>query len=579
MREAELNVRLTYGSRMKLSSHITRDTPSLCVRMTSQNIKVLDKLPSRFSTCLELFISHNNIASLETIEQFHFLKRLMIEHNRITYLQDLLPLGKLPDLEELKLEGNPVCRWPLWDIFTIDLCKALRLLNGRAVRRYKDVSILGVEQQLLDALYFLEVSQSAAKEIKKLRKKTPDAVAKVIADEAAKLAKKEFQGMTRINSPTRDPEKYLEYLQKKLLKRFAHLGDLLPPEAAAKYKSLYEQMAKCGDNVDLFAEAAKMLAACGLRGIGLQSNEKVTDALKKMMGNVSDWLNMASVPSRNLFYQKPKLPTLNLQPEVYRPHLEIEECKEQETYERDYEPVLETKEVFEFEASKGNRTKGRLTDEELKSFQESMNGSDDEDAKRGLNFDKMLKQEMAESGSARERLLDSDYFSDASFEKEGPERRHRRRSELHDPYGPFVMSETSSPPSSARSRHDRRERRKTIEEELSSACIQELSSKPNSLVIVKFFKLWKNNYAHKIKQRTRRNLLAGSTSGSIPMLSDEPPTPLSARDKRPFPIPILPRDHGMKFLMGDPLGNMLSDTPFRKKRANISKSRSDWNPL
>ena len=551
---------------MTLSSHVTRDTSSLSPRFTAKNVHKLDMLPARFTTCSELFLSHNDISTIELIEQFRLLKRLMIEHNKIVYMQDLKPLGKLMNLEELRLEGNPICRWPLWDIFVINLCRNLKLLNGKRIKRHKDVSILTVEQRILNALYFLELANRIASGVNSLPKKTPQAVAKMIANEMSKLGKKEFQGQIRINSPTRDPDEYIEYLQKRV-KKYSNLGSMLPPETASKYKTLFEQVLKCGDDVDLFAEAARMLAACSLQGIGLQSNDKITTALRQITGNdaLKDGLELASVQSRNLFYQKPKLPVLNLQPDVYAPKLKIEECTEQETFERDYEPVLETIESFEFETKSRKDYHRKLTDEEVKQFHDNAGSSDEEDGKKGLNFDKLLKQEIMESESAR--LADSDYLSDGSFEQE---RKHGRR-EARDPYGAFTMSDTStSPPSSARSRHDRRERRKNIQESISSARIQELSSQPNSLVIVKFFKMWQNNYKQKLNKRTRRNFLMGSLSGSLPPLSEE--APLSARDRRPVPIPMLPNHGGMKFFMGDPIGSMLSDSPRRRTRSNSSKA-------
>ena len=120
---------------MKLSKKIANFTQTHTIRATAQSIKIIDLVPSKFVNCSELFLSHNSIKTLGKIDQFHLVSRLMLEFNDICYIEDLVPLGRLPNLTELRLDGNPVCNLIFWDLHTIDMCKSLKLLNGKVDRR------------------------------------------------------------------------------------------------------------------------------------------------------------------------------------------------------------------------------------------------------------------------------------------------------------------------------------------------------------------------------------------------------------------------------------------------------------
>jgi hypothetical protein len=114
---------------------ILRSNP-LCLRAPGAGITEIDLLAATQRDAIDLFVSQNQIANLENIIQFNSLQRLLISFNQIHHIEDLFPLGKLASLRELNLEGNPVCRLPLFTIHVFYLIPSLEVLNGRKVRTF-----------------------------------------------------------------------------------------------------------------------------------------------------------------------------------------------------------------------------------------------------------------------------------------------------------------------------------------------------------------------------------------------------------------------------------------------------------
>ncbi|OHS97935.1 hypothetical protein TRFO_35729 [Tritrichomonas foetus] len=116
---------------MYLSKSPILESEPLCLRATGAQIKEIDMLSTTQTDALSLYVSHNQIKKIDNIYQFRSLERFLIEYNQITYIEDLYPLAQLPKLKELRMEGNPVCRLTLFEIYVMFLCPGLEILNGK----------------------------------------------------------------------------------------------------------------------------------------------------------------------------------------------------------------------------------------------------------------------------------------------------------------------------------------------------------------------------------------------------------------------------------------------------------------
>lgn len=123
---------------MKLSTILQKKAPGTTVRATAQLIECIDSVDGNFQNCTDLFLSNNLIKDISKIVQFYNLSRLMIEFNQITRTNDLQPLKKLARLTELKILGNPICNYPLYESYLIYWCKRLTSLNGKQVNREQE---------------------------------------------------------------------------------------------------------------------------------------------------------------------------------------------------------------------------------------------------------------------------------------------------------------------------------------------------------------------------------------------------------------------------------------------------------
>ena len=85
---------------MSLSKCPILESEPLCLRATGAGITEIDVLSPQQTEALSLYVSHNQISKIDKIIQFKSLERLLIEYNRISYLEDLYPLAQLPKLRE-----------------------------------------------------------------------------------------------------------------------------------------------------------------------------------------------------------------------------------------------------------------------------------------------------------------------------------------------------------------------------------------------------------------------------------------------------------------------------------------------
>ena len=120
---------------MSLGSLLRPAVKPFTLRATGAGVEYINILPGEFANCLSVYLSYNSISSLKNIVQFRRMTTLLMEYNNIQYIEDLEPLSKLRDLKVLNIEGNPVCRLPMWDVHVVVLCQKLRVLNGVRVSK------------------------------------------------------------------------------------------------------------------------------------------------------------------------------------------------------------------------------------------------------------------------------------------------------------------------------------------------------------------------------------------------------------------------------------------------------------
>ena len=107
------------------------DSTGQKLSLVGSNISEIDHVPSTItSKVLTLYLSNNNITSLDGIEQFEKLKSLSVANNLIRYVGSLRSLMMNQHLERISLEGNIVTGMPFYRQHVIGLCPRLIALDG-----------------------------------------------------------------------------------------------------------------------------------------------------------------------------------------------------------------------------------------------------------------------------------------------------------------------------------------------------------------------------------------------------------------------------------------------------------------
>ncbi|XP_062513317.1 nischarin-like [Corticium candelabrum] len=108
------------------------DIPQLMILNLSNNrISSLVGIESKLGNVANLNLSHNRIKSLDGIGRLYSVLKLDVSMNAISDLQSLRGLGRLPCLESLKLEDNPIAtmkqyRQIIVGIMQLDVLKQLK---------------------------------------------------------------------------------------------------------------------------------------------------------------------------------------------------------------------------------------------------------------------------------------------------------------------------------------------------------------------------------------------------------------------------------------------------------------------
>ena len=146
---------------ISLSSCISNPKNPRVIKATSKGVTYINKInPDIANNCFSLWISFNSIKHLKHIEQFRNLKDLQIEYNLIQNIEDLEPLNTLRFLQTLNITGNPVTRLPLWDIYVINYCPRLQILNKKPITQYYGnktkeelLHLIDIEKEVIQYIY------------------------------------------------------------------------------------------------------------------------------------------------------------------------------------------------------------------------------------------------------------------------------------------------------------------------------------------------------------------------------------------------------------------------------------------
>ena len=222
-----LNVRQTD---MLSKSKILESEP-LCLRATGMGITEIDILTAHQAEAISLFVSQNSIEHIPNIGQFHELQRLMMAFNKIRLIEDLLPLGNVPTLRELNLEGNPVCRLPLFLYHILNLLPRLEKLNGRDVSSYKASrysreqieEMIRCEAELLRNIALCEVVLVA---LRKYPKNSIPSVNELFQEMMTPMELVQFYDGIRRKAINFPPGKYFKYLRGILLNRHKDIHEV-----------------------------------------------------------------------------------------------------------------------------------------------------------------------------------------------------------------------------------------------------------------------------------------------------------------------------------------------------------------
>ena len=213
-----------------LSKSKILESEPLCLRATGMGIAEIDILSAQQAQAISLFVSQNSIEHIQNIGQFHELQRLMIAFNKIRYIEDLLPLANVPTLREINLEGNPVCRLPLFVFHILYLLPNLEKLSGKEVNQYrtrrytreKIAEMIRCEADILRNIALCDVIIEVLRnDPKNSLASISDRIAEVMPESELIL----FYDKIRRKASNFAPVKYFKYLREILLHRHKAIHD------------------------------------------------------------------------------------------------------------------------------------------------------------------------------------------------------------------------------------------------------------------------------------------------------------------------------------------------------------------
>ncbi|OHT10083.1 hypothetical protein TRFO_20820 [Tritrichomonas foetus] len=605
---------------MKLSKKIRQSEPSFSVRVTAQGIEEIDHCPARYLNCSQLFLSHNSISSLKKITQFHYVSRLMLEYNNIKNIEDLEPLGKLPNLVELRLEGNPVCRLFLWDLYTIDTCKVLRLLNGKEVRRNDLKKFLKFETDLMDTIYQAEISRLifASTKYKKL---TNEQKLSAIKEQYKKLPRNEFSSTLRVMKKTpnskplyKDRNSYLKFLKNKCAQVHSAVDSSIPAvsEIFQQHHDYLQKLKNFPEN-STFLNLSNILAGLGLQAIGMNVDNELTNELTNLANHeeneisplISKGLEMSKFDPSEIQSPSKIISREENFNDSYLPELSIEMTSDLLQTGKIYSPTLSTIKNCDFEVKLENSTDNRenppkktkemksqiQNNEEANDKINNDNANNDEqrvddefqkfdnlsstsyftnDGKTNPDYLSSEIQKSLESNdnsNAKNEVQSSNSDSDSSFEiinaaspsfaQTAP--LSNLNLENLSNYSPKFLA---SPVSSAR----RRASRSALEDikiNRRQCVMSKIAGSPDSFLGLKFFELWKKRFKRRVHRRIRRNEL-GHKSADLSYLAD---FVMNANLDTDTNSSSAPKEPKYKTIIGEPLLSSEGPSPLIRSKS------------
>jgi Leucine-rich repeat (LRR) protein len=125
----------------------------------------LEKAHYRLGNIQTLLLSHNQLTSVRGLDRLLALETLWLDHNQLANLTDVSGLAGLPELKELRLEGNPL-QLVNKKAFRVDV---LNLFKERRLSSLPSGATYGDLQRILP---ILDGWQASLKELKALRQRT-----------------------------------------------------------------------------------------------------------------------------------------------------------------------------------------------------------------------------------------------------------------------------------------------------------------------------------------------------------------------------------------------------------------------
>lgn len=543
----------------------------------------------------------------------------MVEYNDIELIEDLFPLAKLPLLTELRLEGNPVCRLPLWDYHVIYFCKELRLLNGKPVNR-KNAKFAKYEVDILNSLYYSNFVLKILKLLTRIPKISTEQLNKLICTEIAKVQPGAFKQKIRSQHSADKPAEYINFLFKEGITKQNEINRLaskrVDPQLQQRLKSLLQGLSMNKDFGNL-ANLMKQCASANLNAIGIVSNEPLTNSLQrrasikpkkfksgiestnslieKAIDIAKQYLNPIATKIHKPKKYKVPLPAKTTPRKMVRSHSErigyhredflSKDPRSKYSHENEFDPRKSLEEYINHQIRKAVAEHMDILKVDPNSMIEyhsdifakrpsehqhvrTSSSSDDEEW-RGLTFDVQLRRELKENN----RSLSENPYSDSD-------------SSSHPQKAPFEFEDDNQSVSSYFAHTEKPTEVRVlppippiIRARANSSAgnhILRFNQIKRKIMILKFFRYWKNRSRSNHFKKHRRSSL-GTISNIIanetPLPEDDSSPPRNKLRKVP-PIPILSSAVDVSSAFTDPFVDQIIHSHSAKAHPLV-KSRSE----
>lgn len=125
-----------------------RDGPKLS--LVGACINRIDVIPmSVASTITTIYLSNNNIETLDNIGQFSKVRVASFSNNKIRYLQSLDSLSRISSsVEKLSFDGNVVAEMPYYFEYVMGMCPHISRLDGYDISAQERLSNKSISRKI-----------------------------------------------------------------------------------------------------------------------------------------------------------------------------------------------------------------------------------------------------------------------------------------------------------------------------------------------------------------------------------------------------------------------------------------------